>query len=316
MSLEIYPTFPKIRADQLNLVDWTQVDPLMNLINTGDANTLSAALALSNLDPAVANAIGTANSASRNAVRNAIDAPFLDPLVANNVNTPSSQTRTAIQSLLSTNAMLFQGTFAGGSANWDAYTTPGIYRVNTVGSGGVNVPPIFPATGILIVTNHSGIIGQYVFTDDGQRAARYYSGTWSAWYAHLNRRVVRFLVTDVALNTTEATIVSIPLTPTFLGLWGGGSNSLLFIHIVAAGAILGGTTQIGYLALKFGTSRLTYVSSYIPGTGSDIAMSLATAISASLDGTALSLVGWVSTGTATARAASQSTSPTFLILTL
>lgn len=225
MSLEIFPTYPKIRAEQLSAVDWTQVVPLMDLINTklnallGNANILSAALSFSNLDPAIANAIGTAGSASRNAVRNAIDAPFLDPLIASNVNTPESQTRSAINALISASSMPYLGEFLLGAANWNDLTSTGIWRFVPGGTGGLNIPPIVPISGILLVVRSVSGVSQIVITDDNQIATRQFSASsWSAWRAVLNRTVQLNLESNTTLSTTETSLISITLNSETLGV--------------------------------------------------------------------------------------------------
>lgn len=185
MSLELFPTYPKIRADQLDQVNWTQVNALINLINTGDANAVATALSSSNLDPAVAGIINTSGSSSRTAVRNAIDAAFLDPLVADRVNTSGTQTRSAIQTLISSQAVLWGSPFNGGSVDWNTLTTPGIYPYLGTGTGGANRPPISSTqNGVLFVIPQSGDIRQVAINAFGEIAVRARtSGTWGGWIA-------------------------------------------------------------------------------------------------------------------------------------
>lgn len=217
MSLEIFPTYPKIRAEQLDLVDWAAVNALMTLINTGDANAISVAvsqaLSFSNLDPAVSNALGQANSQSSNAVKGIITASYLDPLVANNINTSGTQTRTAIDALLATVGWTLGGTINIGEVDWNTLTQSRVYLGLGTGTGGANVPP-WP-TGetamVLIVSAGSrvaqALIGPYT------RVFRLYDGvSWTYWHFSTLRSLRSTLGSNTMLSnssTSPTTLFSI-----------------------------------------------------------------------------------------------------------
>lgn len=274
MSLELFPTYPKIRAEQLDQVNWNQVAPLINLINTGDANTLSAALSPSNLDPAVAGIINTSGSSSRTAVRNAIDAAFLDPLVADRVNTSGTQTRSAIQSLISGQAVVWGSPFNGGSTDWNTLTTPGIYPYLGTGTGGSNRPPIVSTqNGVLFVIPQGGDIRQVAINAFGEIAVRARtSGTWGGWIAR-NLYNVHTITLGANTNLTAGswnTVLS--ATPgsiaNSLGIWWDTAiTPTILVRVVAVGVFGAPATinnvRIG-LRITMGGTNLSNIESVAP----------------------------------------------------
>lgn len=263
MSLEIFPTYPKIRAEQLDLVDWAAVNALMTLINTGDTNAISVAvsqaLSFSNLDPAVSNALGQANSQSSNAVKGIITASYLDPLVANNINTSGTQTRTAIDALLATVGWALGGTINIGGVDWNTLTQSRVYLGLGTGTGGANVPP-WP-TGetamVLIVSAGSrvaqALIGPYT------RVFRLYDGaSWGNWHFSTLRALRSTLGSDTTLSTSSSsptTLFSInPYTTLPLLAYPTMVSRLIVSVNIAIGATSSTPTGITGIRIKWGAS--------------------------------------------------------------
>lgn len=310
MSLEIYPTFPKIRADQLDLVDWTQVNALMNIINTRDQNAIynvvNQALSPANLDPAVAGIVNTPGSATRNNILGLITPAFLDPKIADRINTAGTQTRNAINALISASAIPYSGEFSLGAVNWNNFSSTGIWRFTSGGTGGSNIPPIVPMSGILIVVNSPSGISQIVITDDNQIATRRFSGSWSAWRAVLNRTTQINLGSNTTLGTLETSLISLTLSGTNFGVTGNGWRATLRVT-GRIGITSTATPQVVYGAIVLGTIRQSVVS-YPFSAGTEAIFEVSRLLTdIDIDGTTtLSLRAWVNSGSATAATAVQS----------
>lgn len=323
MSLEIFPTFPKIRADQLDLVDWTQVNALMSIINTGDLNAtnnaVNQALSPANLDPAVAGIVNTPGSATRSNILGLITPAFLDPKIADRINTPGTQTRNAINALISASSIPYSGEFSLGDVNWNDFTSTGIWRFTLGGTGGSNIPPIVPMSGILIVVNSPSGISQIVITDDNQIATRRFSGSWSAWRAVLNRTLQINLESKTTIDTSETTLISLTLSGENFGVTGNGWRATLRVT-GRIGITSSSPSQVVYAAIVWGPVRQAVVS-YPLSTGTAGAepheaifevSRLLTDIN--IDGTTtLSLRAWVNDKTATALTAVQNVSTSLRI---
>lgn len=317
MSLEIYPTFPKMRADQLDLVDWTQVSALMNLISTGDQNAaynaVNQALSPANLDPAVAGIVSTPGSATQNNILGLITPAFLDPQIADRINTTGTQTRNAINALISASSIPYLGEFPLGAVNWNDFSSTGIWRFTPGGTGGSNIPPIVLTSGILIVVNSPSGISQIVITDDNQTATRRFSGSWSAWRAVLNRTIQLNLGSNITLGTSEATLISFTLSGANFGVTGNGWRATL--RVAGRICITSPTTpQVVYGAIVLGGVRQT-VASYPISTGTEAIFEVSRLLTnIDIDGTTvLSLRAWVNGYTAVAATSVQSVSTSLRI---
>lgn len=241
MSLEIYPTFPKMRADQLDLVDWTRVNALMSIINTGDQNAISnavnQALSPARLDPAVAGIVNTPGSATQNNILRLITPAFLDPRIADRINTPGTQTRNAIDSLINASGSNYLGDIAVGATNWNTLTSRGYYRVVPGGTGGSSVPPLSTSeSGVaLILPGTAGRVTQVVI-QPSLVVSREFDGTiWTSWRlasgGGLRHRAG--LTANTALSNSSATPTTVfSFTPTTnFGLASGGGIATLILTV-------------------------------------------------------------------------------------
>lgn len=309
MSLEIYPTFPKMRADQLDLVDWTKVIALMNIINTGDQNAtnnaVNQALSPANLDPAVAGIVNTPGSATQNNILGLITPAFLDPQIADRINTPGTQTRNAINALISASSIPYSGEFPLGAVNWNNFSSTGIWRFASGGTGGSNIPPIVPTSGILIVVNSPSGISQIVITDDNQIATRRFSGSWSAWRAVLNRTIQINLGSNTNLSTSETSLISLTLSGVNFLVTGNGWRATLRVT-GRIGITSPLAPQVVYGAIVLGSVRQSVVS-YPLSTGTEAIFEVSRLLTdINIDGTTtLSLRAWVNSNSALAATAVQ-----------
>lgn len=293
MSLEIFPTYPKLRAEQLDQIDWAEVTPLINLINAGDANTLSQALAFANLDPAVANVLSQV-SQSANAVRNIVNAQYLDPLVANRVNTTGTQTRAAIEGLILATAtgLQIRGEVSIGSINWNTLTQPGVYIGIASGSGGSNVPP-WPLgeMAAVIVAEFGSYAIQLLIGGHSTALRRRVSNTWGQWEFRTSRFVARSLSSNINIGNTYANILSVnpasemPLVASSSGAIYARVHAALVADIGSDG--FGGTTRVR-IAWQNATRRVAY-HSRTTGTIGHITLNLHTGIVYNLDSTGNSI---------------------------
>lgn len=267
MSLQIHPTFPKIRADQLDLVNWTQVSALMNIINTGDQNAtnnaVNQALSPANLDPAVARIVNTPSSATQNNILGLITPAFLDPRIANQINTTGTQTRNAINSLINASNFNYQRDIAVSATNWDTLTSRGYYRVVPGGSGGSSIPPFSTSeNGVaLILPGTSGQVTQVIIQPSLVVSREFNGSIWTNWRlasgGGLRHRAG--LTANTALSNSSATPTTVfSFTPTTnFGLASGGGIATLILTVrlsftasAATTSLVGGVrVQVGGLTV-------------------------------------------------------------------
>lgn len=278
MSLEIFPTYPKLRAEQLDQINWTEVTPLINLINSGDANTLAQALAFANLDPAVANVLNQV-SQSANAVRNIVNAEYLDPLVANRVNTTGTQTRAAIEGLIlaSATGLQVRGEVSIGSTDWNALTQPGVYIGIASGSGGSNVPP-WPLgeMAAVIVASFGSYLIQLLIGGHSTALRRRVSNTWGQWEFKTSRFIARSLSSNISIGNTYTNILSV--TPTNEMPLVVNASGAIYVRVHAALVIDTGTDGlVGTTRARIvwqGITRRIVHHNRTPGTTGFIALNL------------------------------------------
>ena len=253
MSLEIYPTYPQIRTEQLSAVAWNQLSALTTLIS----NMANSAVN----DTNVANVINTGTN-TQAAINNRISAqvtqPFLDPLIANIINNGTSQTRTNLNTIINnavaSTALNYNGQVNGGAANWNTLTARGYYLIIASGTGGSNIPPVVAQNGILVVLiTQSGGLAQIFFGQNGAYAYRYYNGsTWGTWYGRSNTSTVyqpsTFL--DVASTTYQTLYTFQPSS----GLW-AGSSGFIFVQVFGQLLYAPNTASNGsYIRLRLSSS--------------------------------------------------------------
>ena len=273
MSLEIFPTFPKIRAEQLSAVDWTQVAPLMDLINKIMAEQLSAVdwtqvaplMDLINTansaanDTNIANAINTGantQAAINNRISAQVNQSFLDPLVSDLVNNETSQTRTNLNAIIN-NAVTsaapnYNGQVNGGETDWNTLTTRGYYLIIASGTGGSNIPPVVAQDGILLVlTTASGGLAQIFLGHNGAYAYRYYNGSaWGPWYGRSNTRTMYWPPTINLDSTTYKTLYT--FRPSSV-LW-AGSSGFIFVQVFGQLLYFKNSASRSYIRLRLSSS--------------------------------------------------------------
>lgn len=291
MSLEIFPTYPKLRAEQLDQINWAEVTPLINLINSGDANTLAQALAFANLDPAVANVLSQV-SQSANAVRNIVNAEYLDPLVANRVNTTGTQTRAAIEGLIlaSATGLQVRGEVSIGSTNWNALTQPGVYIGIASGSGGSNVPP-WPLgeMAAVIVASFGSYLIQLLIGGHSTALRRRVSNTWGQWEFSTSRFIARSLSSNISIGNAYSNIISVnpasemPLVANSSGAIYARVHAALVLSLTSSEMV--GTTQ-ARIVWQNVTRRVAYYSRSF-GLSGNITLNLHAGIVYNLDSTNL-----------------------------
>lgn len=182
MSLEIFPTYPKIRADQIE-GDWSSVRELITIIE----KTANSAVNDENV-AAVINTGAQTQAAINNLIRAQVNQSFLDPLVAGLVNDGTSQTRAILDTIINNaiaSAFNYRGQVNGPDVNWNELTEPGYYLITLEGEGrGSNFPPVFVQGGVLFVlTSKSGGINQLFLGQYGALAYRFYDGIeWRPWF--------------------------------------------------------------------------------------------------------------------------------------
>ena len=228
MSLQIYPTFPKIRADQLDLVDWTQVNPLMNIINTRDQNAI------------------------QNVVNQALSPANLDPRIANQINTTGTQTRNAIDSLITDADFKYLGDIAVSAINWNTLTSKGYYRVVPGGSGGSSIPPFFTSeNGVaLILPGTSGQVTQVIIQPSLVVSRELSGGIWTNWRLASGGglRYRAGLTAHTALSTSNViptTVFSFTPTTNF-GLASGVAIATLILTVrLSFTAVVAGWLSLG-----------------------------------------------------------------------
>lgn len=186
MSLEIFPTYPKIRADQIE-GDWSS--ELISIIEEAASSAVN--------DDNVSTVINTGaktQAAIKNLIRAQVDQSFLDPLVAGLINNETSQTRaildTIINDAIASPALNYNGEVDGRAADWNTLTTPGYYRITAREMGGSNQPPVVPQSGVLLVLPHGGPLTQIFLGDVGAYAFRRYDTEWRPWQGRTNRVAV------------------------------------------------------------------------------------------------------------------------------
>ena len=254
MSLEIYPTYPQIRTEQLSAVAWNQLSALTTLIS----NTANSVVN----DTNVASVINTGTN-TQAAINSRISAqvtqPFLDPLVASLVNNETSQTRTNLNTIINnaiaaSTALNYNGQVNGGAANWNTLTARGYYLIIASGTGGSNIPPVVAQNGILLVLiTASGGLAQIFFGQNGAYAYRYYNGiAWGTWYGRSNTSTVYQPSTYVNVaSTTYQTLYT--FQPSSV-LWAGSSGSI-FVQVFGQLLYVPNLTSSGtYIRLRLSSS--------------------------------------------------------------
>ena len=257
MSLEIFPTYPKIRTEQLDAVAWNQLSALITLIS----NTANSVVN----DTNVASVINTGTN-TQAAINSRISAqvtqPFLDPLVAGLVNNGTSQTRTNLNTIINnavvSAALTYNGQVNGGATNWNTLTIRGYYLITTSGIGGSNTPPVIAQDGILLVlTTASGGLAQIFFGQNWAYAYRYYNGsTWGSWYGRSNARMVYQPSTNVSLNSIGYQTLY-TFQPSSV-LW-PGSSGFIFVQVFGQLLYTPNTASSGYIRLRQSSLGLALV---------------------------------------------------------
>lgn len=253
MSLEISPTYPKIRTEQLSGVDWTRVGPLMNLIKTANP-------AVS--DTNIANAINTGantKAAISNLISAQVNQPFLDPLMAGLVSDEASQTRAKLSAIINnavnavaSTAINYNGQVDGGAADWNTLTTRGYYLIIASGTGGSNIPPVVAQDGILqVLTTASGGLAQIFLGHNGAYAYRYYNGgAWGPWYGRSYTRTMYWPPTINLDSTTYKTLYT--FQPSNV-LW-AGSSGFIFVQVFGQLLYLRNSASRSYIRLRLSSS--------------------------------------------------------------
>lgn len=258
MSLEIFPTYPKIKTDQLSAVDWSSISALTTLIT----NTATSAVNDTNIATVINTGTNT-RAAINNQIIAQVNQPFLDPLVADLVNNGTSQTRTNLNTIINnavaSAALNYNGQVNGGATNWNTLTTRGYYLIIASGTGGSNIPPVVAQGGILLVlTTASGGLAQIFFGSNGAYAYRYYNGSaWGSWYGRSNTRTVYQPSTTSLGNSTYFTLYT--FQPSSV-LWAGSSGSI-FVQIFGQLLYVANGAPTSYIRLRLsgGSSGLALV---------------------------------------------------------
>ena len=243
--MEIFPTYPKIRTEQLSQVDWSSISELTALITANSAAN----------DANIANIVNTGSNtqaAINNLISAQVNQSFLDPLVAGLVNNGASQTRTSLNTIINnavaSAAFNYNGQAGGGAVHWNTLTTKGYYLITASGTGGSYIPPVMPQDGILLVlTTESGGLAQIFFGRNGAYAYRYYNGSsWSAWYGRSNNRTV-YQPSTVNLNST--TYQNLYTFQPSSVLW-AGSSGFIFVQVFGQLLYVGNSSTGSYIRLR------------------------------------------------------------------
>lgn len=253
MSLEIFPTYPKIHTDQLSTVNWSSISALTTLIT----NTANSAVNDTNIATVINTGTNT-QAAINNRISAQVNQPFLDPLVADLVNNGTSQTRinlnTIINNAVVSAALNYNGQVNGGSTNWNTLTTRGYYLIIASGTGGSNIPPVVAQSGILLVlTTASGGLAQIFFGHNGAYAYRYYNGSiWASWYGYSNTRTVYSPSTINLNSSTYRTLYTFQPS----GVLWAGSSGFIFVQVFGQLLYVRNTASLSYIRLRLSGSPL------------------------------------------------------------
>ncbi len=204
MSLEIFPSYPKIRTDQLSAVNW----PSISALTTHILNTANGAVN----DPNVASVLNNGNL-SKSAVNSLIDQ--------------------RVNNLISSGALAvlpYNGQVNGSGVNWNTLTTHGYYLVLSGGTGGTNSPPVQAQNGVLLVLATGNGRAQLFFGFSGGRAIRYSDNgsIWTEWVGQSQARLLSTIGSNINLTPSYQTIFSTVINS---GLFAGASG-LVFLRIV------------------------------------------------------------------------------------
>lgn len=249
MSLNIFPSYPKIRTDQLSTVDWPSISALTALIT----NTANQAVN----DPNVANVLNNGNL-SKSAVNSLIDQ--------------------RVNSLISSGALAvltYNGQVNGSGVDWNTLTNRGYYLVLSGGTGGTNSPPVQAQNGVLLVLDTGNGRVQLFFGFSGGRAIRYFDNgsTWTQWVGWSQARFLSAISSNINLTTSYQTIFSRVInSDLFAGASGlvflrivvnltssAGISNTLFVRIRSSSAVNLALSSVPLLSIQYSTACLNWV---------------------------------------------------------
>ncbi|AYJ74678.1 tail protein [Thermus phage phiKo] len=166
MSLEIFPTYPEIRTEQLSAVEWDKLPNLSTLVISVIRNAPTITPSPGDW---LLGVLAGGTEVGKLPIGQADGVPLLN----------------ASGALASADAYLSRGSVTS-AVDWNTLTNAGTYEIasGAFGTGSANTPPAVTQQGHLLVLKTSGATTQvYVpkSADPGIYWRQYAGGTWSSW---------------------------------------------------------------------------------------------------------------------------------------